>query len=234
MNYSAIIFDLDGTLIDSMLLWRRVDREFLNKRGIEVPSDLFDHLPQGNSFIQTAQYFRDRFGLSDSVESIMQEWTDMVGWHYSNDVQLKPGARAFVTSMRRLGIPVGLGTSNSYELAEKVLTMNGIWDCFSVVVTGDMHLMGKPFPDIYIKASQLLGVAPERCLVVEDTITGIQAAKRAGMTAIAIYDEDSIPFHDEIRSTADGFCMDYTELALRIASGFGIQAEELIMPGKEV
>ncbi|MDD3236177.1 MAG: HAD family phosphatase, partial [Candidatus Cloacimonetes bacterium] len=73
MKYKAIIFDLDGTLIDSMSLWRRVDMEFLNSRGIEVPTDLFAHLPHGNSFIQTAQYFKDRFGLKDSTASIMQE-----------------------------------------------------------------------------------------------------------------------------------------------------------------
>ncbi|HRX76789.1 MAG TPA: HAD family phosphatase, partial [Candidatus Cloacimonadota bacterium] len=71
----AIIFDLDGTLIDSMGLWRQVDEDFLSSRGITVPPDLFEHLPQGNSFIQTAQYFKDRFSLSESVEQIMQIWT---------------------------------------------------------------------------------------------------------------------------------------------------------------
>jgi len=234
MTYKAIIFDLDGTLIDSMSLWRRVDHEFLSKRGIEVPADLFDHLPQGNSFIQTAQYFRDRFGLSDSVEGIMREWTDMVSWHYSHDVRLKPGAYAMVQGMKRHGIPVGLGTSNSYELAERVLSLNGIWDCFDAVVTGDMHLMGKPFPDIYLRTAQLLDLPPQACVVVEDTITGVQAAKRAGMTALAIYDEDSLPFQSEIKSAADGFSVDYQELAARIAPGFGIPVADLLGAATEV
>jgi HAD superfamily hydrolase (TIGR01509 family) len=233
MIHKAVIFDLDGTLIDSMLLWRRVDHEFLNKRGVEVPSDLFDHLPQGNSFIQTAQYFRDRFGLQDSVQSIMQEWTDMVSWHYSHDVQLKPGAEAMVKGLKKAGIPVALGTSNSMELAQKVLTLNGIWQLFDAVVTGDMHLMGKPFPDIYLKAAALLGVEPGACIVVEDTITGTQAAKSAGMTAFAIYDDDSVDMHPQIKGLCDGFYPDYNALATGIAKLLDIDVQVLTAEGKD-
>ena len=212
MNYSAIIFDLDGTLIDSMLLWRRVDREFLNKRGIEVPSDLFDHLPQGNSFIQTAQYFRDRFGLSDSVESIMQEWTDMVSHHYANTVSLKDGVCEIISLLQCKSIPLGLGTSNSYELAQKVLSQHDIWNCFSAVVTGDLHMMGKPWPDIYIKAAEELKTNPADCLVIEDTLTGVMAGKAAGMTVYAIYDPDSDPQRDDIIELADLHFQTYQEM----------------------
>ncbi|MDP2173083.1 MAG: HAD family phosphatase [Candidatus Cloacimonadaceae bacterium] len=212
MNYKAIIFDLDGTLIDSMRLWREVDTEFLAKRGIEVPADLFAHLPQGNSFIQTAKYFKDRFGLPDSVESVMKEWTDMVFWHYANSIKLKDGALELVNFLHDKQIPIGLGTSNSFELAEKALSFNGIWQCFSSVVTGDMHLMGKPFPDIYLKSAENLKLEPIDCCVVEDTLSGIRAAKAAGMTAIAIFDEDSLPDHDQIKAEADYFMADYFEI----------------------
>ncbi len=213
MDFKAIIFDLDGTLIDSMQLWRQVDRDFLYKRGIAVPRDLFDHLPQGNSFIQTAQYFRDRFGLADSTEAIMAEWTEMVVWHYSNDVKLKPGAKKLVQRLHQDRVPIGLGTSNSRELAVKVLSQNGIWSYFSSVVTGDMQLLGKPFPDIYLKGSEELKVAPADIIVVEDTLTGIQAAKASGMRVVAIYDPDSEEFQPRIRALADAFAQDYNELS---------------------
>ncbi len=212
MNYQAIIFDLDGTLIDSMQLWRKVDRDFLHKRGIAVPRDLFDHLPQGNSFIQTAQYFIDRFGLPDTVESVMAEWTDMVGWLYANEVKLKPGAKRLLNRLFQLEIPIGLGTSNSLELARQVLSQHGVWDLFRSVVTGDMHLMGKPWPDIYLKSAANLALAPAACAVIEDTLSGVQAAKAAGMTAIAIHDPDSEEQHDRIRALADFFVQDHTEL----------------------
>ena len=222
MTYQAIIFDLDGTLIDSMQLWRRVDGEFLNKRGIAVPDDLFDHLPSGNSFIQTAQYFLDRFGLSDSVESVMAEWTDMVRRHYANDVPLKPGAGELVRRIAASGIPIGLGTSNSMELATTVLSANGIWQHFHAAVTGDMHLMGKPFPDIYLKCAQALEVPADRCLAIEDTLTGVQAANSAGMRVYAIYDEDSQPQWPQIKELAHRAFQDYHSLSPVVLKDLGI------------
>lgn len=213
MRYKAIIFDLDGTLIDSMSLWRKVDRDFLHKRGIRVPRDLFDNLPQGNSFIQTAQYFKDRFSLPESAESIMVEWTEMVSWHYGNDVPLKPGAKRVVEKLNSLGVGIGLGTSNSYELAQKVLSQNGIWDYFQAVATGDMNLLGKPFPDIYLKVAADFALEPNDCAVVEDTLSGVQAAKAAGMTAIAIYDPDSLEQHPQIKALADAFVQNFNELS---------------------
>ncbi|MDD2229091.1 MAG: HAD family phosphatase [Candidatus Cloacimonetes bacterium] len=212
MKYKAIIFDLDGTLIDSMSLWRRVDTEFLNSRGIEVPADLFAHLPHGNSFIQTAQYFKDRFGLPDSTASIMQEWTDMVSYHYESDVQLKPGVGDLVRELYSKQYLIGLGTSNSLELAKKALIHNDLWQYFSCAVTGDEHLKGKPFPDIYLLAGERLAVFPLDCLVIEDTLTGVQAGKAAGMDVFAIYDADSAEFHPIIKTIADGFYEDYKSL----------------------
>jgi HAD superfamily hydrolase (TIGR01509 family) len=216
MKKKAIIFDLDGTLIDSMGLWRTVDDEFLISRGIAVPEDLFDDLPQGNSFIQTAQYFKDRFGLEESVEAIMQIWTAMVAEHYSSSIALKEGALQILEELAAKGLRLGLATSNSYELAEKALRYNQVWHFFEYVSTGDQHLMGKPFPDIYLHCASGLGVDPVDCVAVEDTLSGVQAAKSAGMYTIAIFDPDSLPRHPEMKSLADAFCMDYNEIRTQL------------------
>lgn len=213
MMIKAIIFDLDGTLIDSMGFWRQVDEDFLCSRGIEVPCDLFDHLPQGNSFIQTAQYFKDRFALTETVAQIMQIWTDMLSQHYGSSVQLKPGVTELLQRIKEAGLKIGLGTSNSRELAEKSLSFHGVWHYFEAVISGDMQLMGKPFADIYLKCAQLLKVLPEQCIVIEDTLAGVQAAKAAGMQVLAIYDADSLEQHDRIKIVADAFVMDYLELS---------------------
>jgi len=213
MMIKAIIFDLDGTLIDSMGLWRQVDEDFLTQRGIEVPGDLFDHLPQGNSFINTAQYFKDRFDLSESVEEIMFIWTDMVSRQYAQSVQLKPGAAYLLRRLKGAGIKIGLGTSNSWRLAELSLTFNKVWDLFDVVVSGDMHLRGKPYPDIFLKCAERLAIGPRHCIVVEDTLTGVQAGKAAGMHVIAIDDPDSFEQLEQIKVLADVFVADYAELS---------------------
>lgn len=196
-----------------MQLWRQVDHDFLTRRGIEVPADLFDQIPLGNNFIGTAEYFKERFGLPDSIESIMEEWNAMLRGHYENDVELKPGAGELLETLAQKGVPIGLGTSNSLELSSKVLAQHGIWHYFNSVVTGDMPLKGKPFPDIYLKVAQELNLEPSRCLVVEDTLTGVQAAKAAGMTVVAIHDEDSIPFATQIRDLADAFVLNHYELS---------------------
>lgn len=212
MKYKSVLFDLDGTLIDSMKLWRQVDAEFLGSRGIVVPDDLFDHLPNGNSFIQTARYFKDRFGLKDSVQSIMEEWTRMVTYHYNNDVRLKPGAAELLKILSQKGIVIGLGTSNSLPLATAVLTQNGVWHYFEVAVTGEQVSMGKPFPDIYLECAKRLQIDPADCIVVEDTLSGIRAAKAAGMRAIAIFDEDSLAQKEQIMKEADFYCEDYSQI----------------------
>jgi HAD superfamily hydrolase (TIGR01509 family) len=216
MRFKAVIFDLDGTLIDSMQIWRKVDEEFLGMRGITVPTDLFEHLPQGNSFIQTAQYFKDRFGLKESVSGIMQEWTDMVTHHYKNDIPLKNGVLPLLVYLRENSIPIALGTSNSLFLAETVLVRNGIWKMFESVVTGDMDLMGKPFPDIYLRSSENLKIAPDLCVVIEDTLSGVRAGKAAGMTVYAIHDPDSFAEKDRIVAEADHYFFNYTELMQKL------------------
>jgi len=211
-KYKAVIFDLDGTLIDSMSIWRRVDREFLGKRGIQVPEDLFAHLPYGNSYIQTATYFKDRFGLSDSVEEIMNEWTQTVCWHYENDIILKTGVQDVIDWLNLNGIHIGMGTSNSYDLAVAALKQHNLLSHFKTIITGCLELKGKPYPDIYLKAALELSVKSEECIVIEDTLSGIRAAKNAGMYAIAIYDEDSDEHRELINLEADYSALDYNDV----------------------
>lgn len=222
MQYKAIIFDLDGTLIDSMQLWRQVDVEFLTKRGIDVPADLFDSIPGGNGFTQTALYFKERFGLDDSVESIMDEWTFMVEQHYSSDVILKEGVYELLQAIRKSDILMGLATSNSLHLARTVLQANGILSWFPALSTGDMQLRGKPYPDIFLNCARMLEVEPEACLAIEDTLTGVQAAKAAGMRTFAIFDEDSIPFWEQIKKVADLAFEDYTMLSGQVLQELGL------------
>lgn len=212
MKIKAIIFDLDGTLIDSMGLWREVDEEFLTSRGVPVPEDLFDNLPSGNSFIQTAEYFRERFALKETNSEIMKIWTEMVAEHYASSVMLKDGVAKLLPQLRAAGLKLGLATSNSYELARSSLMFNKVWDYFDAVSTGDADVLGKPYPDIFLNCAKGLKLRPAECIAIEDTLTGVQAAQAAGMKTLAIYDEDSKKFHEEIKGLAFAFCETYQEI----------------------
>jgi len=216
MKYKAIIFDLDGTLIDSMGVWQQVDKDYLQKRGIPCPEDVFEDVQGGNSFIEICQHFKSKFNLPDSIEEIGAEWTSMVADHYENNVKMKQNAEKFLQKLEEVGIKMAVGTSNSQYLAESVLRSNGVFDKFEVIISGSEEIKGKPFPDIFLAAAKNMGVAPKNCLVIEDVLIGVQAAKNAGMDVFAISDEHSKRDRDEIIRFADFFAEDYQDIITKL------------------
>ena len=121
----AVLFDLDGTLIDSMWIWEQIDDEFLGEYGLLVPEDLHNEI-EGMSFSETAVYFRNRFDLPLSLEEIKHIWNTMAMDKYLNVVPLKPGVLEFLEWLKARGIPAGIATSNSRELVDGVLSARGI------------------------------------------------------------------------------------------------------------
>lgn len=209
-SYEAVLFDLDGTLIDSMWLWPAIDVEYLGRFGIEVPEDLGRSI-DGKSYTETAIYFKERFGLKDSIDTIKKTWHEMAHDIYCTRVPAKKGALKFLKFLKEHGIKTAIGTSNSFELAKDVVKAVGIDKYVDTIVTACMVSAGKPKPDIYLKAASDLGVSPEKCLVFEDIPQGIMAGKNAGMTAVAIEDEYSLTLSDEKRELADCYITDFDE-----------------------
>ena len=214
MDFGAVIFDLDGTLIDSMGIWRDVDMEYLEKRGIEPTPDLFADVPEGNSFSEYAHYVKNRFSLPDSIETICAEWTTMVKDHYEHHIGLRPGVLELLKYLISRNILMAVGTSNSMELTKSVLKNNQVYDYFKIVISGDTHLRGKPFPDIFCEAAKELGFSPSEVIVIEDTLVGVMSAKAAGMKVIAIKDPDSIKDWQKIKYEADHVVNNFTEILL--------------------
>jgi len=210
-DYKAVIFDLDGTLVDSMWIWEQIDIDFLEVRGHALPADLQKDI-EGCSFTETAQYFKDRFGLEEDLDAIKSEWIDMSKVFYEERIETKKGILDLLDDLKRRNVKMGIGTSNSRELAEAVLKKNGIRDYFEVLVTSCDVEKGKPAPDVFLKAAELLNVSPEDCLVFEDTHAGVIAGKKAGMDVIAIYDALSEEYMDDIKADADHYLMCYTEM----------------------
>ncbi len=210
-NKKAVIFDLDGTLVDSMWMWHAIDVEFLGAYGYECPKDLHREI-EGMSFSETAVYFKKRFQLPLSLEKIKDIWTEMSIDKYRYEVPLKPGVREFLQTMKEAGIPCGIATSNGREIVDAVLASLGIQDYFQEVTTACEVNAGKPEPDIYLHVARQLGVKPEDCLVFEDIPAGILAGKRAGMTVCAVEDEFSRMMKEEKLTLADYFIEDYYEI----------------------
>ena len=166
----AAIFDLDGTLLDSMGVWDQVDIDFLNKRGIEVPPDYMTKV-SAMQFRQIAEYTIARFGLTDTPEELMQEWDDMASVAYSTTVEAKPGALDYLRDLKASGVKLGVATSLPPHLREPALRHVGMFDLFNDIVSvDDANDVGKDQPDVYLLAAKRLGAAPVDCTVFEDQI----------------------------------------------------------------
>lgn len=211
----AVIFDMDGSLVDSMWIWTEVDDIFMEKYQLTMPENFYKDI-EGMSFTETAQYFVDTFPqLSRTVEDVKQEWQQMTMELYCTKVPLKPGADVFLKRMKASGIRLGIATSNSRSLAEAVLNALHIREFFDTVRTSCEVAKGKPAPDVYLKAAEDLQVDPVECLVFEDVPSGILAGKRAGMTVCAVDDAFSRPYEKEKRELADYYIYDYAEVSGR-------------------
>lgn len=207
----AVIFDLDGSMVDSMWVWRSIDIEYLGKFGIELPDNLQACI-EGMSFSETAAYFKERFDLADDLEIIKADWNRMAWDKYAHEVPVKEGVRELLSYCMEHGIKAGIATSNSRQLVENVLQAHCLESCFDCIMTGCEVEKGKPAPDIYLAVAKELDVEPQNCLVFEDIIPGIQAGKAAGMQVCAVYDEYSKHQDREKHELADYYTFHFTEL----------------------
>lgn len=207
----AALFDLDGTLVDSMWMWKQIDIEFLGRFGLECPDDLQKSI-EGMSFSETAVYFKERFNLPLTLDEIKACWTQMSIDKYRCEVPYKPGAFEFLKFCKEHGIRTGIATSNGRDMVDAVMESLQMGEYMDVVTTACEVKAGKPEPDIYLEAARRLSVEPSDCIVFEDVPAGIVAGKRAGMTVIAVEDAFSKHMKDEKTALADGFINDYYEL----------------------
>ena len=196
----SVIFDLDGTLVDSMWLWHDIDLEFLGERGIALP-ETYQKDIEGMSFTETAVYTKDLFQLPESVEELKEIWNRMAIEKYTYEVPFKPGAEEFLKYCRTKGITVGIATSNSRGLVEAVAGALHFEDYIQEIVTACEVEHGKPAPDVYLEAASRLQAQPERCLVFEDVPMGILAGmqipgknkRQTGWIAAAVFVATYIP-----------------------------------------
>ncbi len=207
----AVIFDLDGTLADSMWIWLEIDRDFFASHHMEFPDYLNTEI-EGMGFTETAVYFKETFHLEESIDEIKQIWNDMALQKYRTKTPLKPGALTFLKLLRKRGILTGIATSNSPMLVEEFLDAKELTGYFDAVTTVCDVSRGKPDPEVYLVTAQKLGVPPERCLVFEDVPMGILAGRNAGMRTCGVEDVYAAHLREKKMELADYYIEDFTEL----------------------
>ena len=210
-NY--VIFDLDGTLLDSMFVWKDAGAIFLREKGIEAPDDLYEQL-KAMSLKQAAQYLNNRFQLSLSTSEIMEGIKGVVEKQYVNEVQLKPFVREYLKHLKACHKQMCIVTASEYSHVEAALKRLGVWNCFEFVLTCSEVGCGKDNPIIFQLAAQEWGVTPQEVVVFEDALHAIETAKAAGFYTVGVYDESAKNDMEEIKKIADVFTYHLNKLSI--------------------
>ena len=211
MQKKGVIFDLDGTILDSMDIWKEIDVKFLGRRGLEVPDDYFRNIaPLG--FDGAAAYTIERFGFPETPEQIIEEWYQMAVDAYAKEVELKPFAKEYLLFLKEQRVKLGIATSCETQMFLPALERNGILGLFESYTTVREVPRGKEFPDIYERQAEKMGLLPGECAVFEDILKAVQGANAGGFYTVGVFDLHSADEWGEIKKQANKFIYSYEEL----------------------
>ncbi len=187
-GFSAVIFDMDGVLLDSEPLHYEAVRQILAEQGVEFPiEDYFRYL--GTTLTSTWDDLCERFPITMPFEQFEARYNADVLVQYQAGAPLISGARELVAQLRDEGVPIAVASSSHREWVEAALTGAGLRQYFQQTTAGDEVSMGKPSPEIYLKAAHKLGVDPIDCIAIEDAPAGVESAKAAGMSVVLVRSE---------------------------------------------
>lgn len=190
LEIKGVIFDIDGTLIDSCSIWGEVDIRFFSKRKMIMPKDYqkaIGHI----GLEKAAEYTIKRFNLNEKKEDIIKEWKQGVLDLYANEVVLKPHVREFLLLLKENNIPICAATANDEDCYKSCLTRNNIYNLFDFILEVNHFKDGKDKPTIYIEAAKRLGVEVSNCMVFEDLLMALNTANNAGFITCAVYEATS-------------------------------------------
>ena len=198
----GVIFDLDGTLLDSMGMWRSLDGRFLLNHGIEPPADI-SGIVKDMTVEAACAYYADRFHLEMTPQQIGAEVMQMSADAYRNEMQLKPGAAELLHALAERGIPFGLASVTYFELLEAALNRLEIRDLFRFVLTPRPGEPGKDEPGIFLRGAAMLGTEPRETVVVEDALYAAKTAKQAGFYTVGVYEDEQAAQWPELQRLCD-------------------------------
>ena len=213
------IFDMDGTILDSMGLWEEIDIRFLEKRGISYTPD-YGEVMKTIGFREGALYSIERFHLSDTPESIIQEWNAMAEDAYQHHLRLKPGAKAYLTALKKKGISIALATVSPPQFYRPALTAGQVIDLFDFLTDASVVGGKKDGPALYLHVTEHLGMLPAHCLVFEDTLHALRGALQGGFLTCAVYDSSSAEQWEQMCQEAHFILTDFAEGPRQIDSVF--------------
>lgn len=203
MEKNFAIFDMDGTLVDSMGFWNRLADEYLAKFGLSGLSPALKEESIALTMLESAQLFIREFGIPGTPEQIASDINALMEEHYRTDVPLKPGAADFLARLRDAGVKMCIASSTNPVLIDICLRRLGVRDCFEFLLSCEEVGEGKNRPTVYLEAARRLGGTPENTVIFEDILVAAQTAKAAGFSLGVIYDVNSDAEQEQLKTLAD-------------------------------
>lgn len=210
-EFTAAIFDMDGTLIDSTGIWHEIDKAFFAKRNMELPPDYAQHIVH-LGLHQAAIYTKETYHLNESVENIKKEWHEMSLDMYKYHVNLKPGALELLKLFKKNNIKMAIATANDEPLYRPCIERLGIEEYFDAIADVNTAKEGKQSAKIYLDLAEKLGAKVENTLVLEDMPTCVKTAFKNGFITVAVYDNASKKYDKEKKDNSHLFINDFSEL----------------------
>ena len=208
MDNKFAIFDMDGTLIDSMGFWKNLATEYLTARGVtEIPAKILERI-KPMTMSESATLFQREFGLAGDVEAEMNAMMDA---HYRNDIPLKPGVREYLENLHRHGVRMCVASATAEHLMESCLTRLGVRAHFEFLISCETVGAGKRSPLVYHEAARRLGSVPKKIAVYEDALYAVQTSKEAGFHVIGVFDSGSAGDWQTIEKLADEIIINWEE-----------------------
>lgn len=213
IKYKACIFDLDGTLLDSMGVWKEVDKIFLGRRGLPF-SEEYGKAISSMKLELAADYTVKLYKLEEDPKDIIKEWLELAKEAFAEHIQPKPYGIEFLKQLRERKIPAAIATTSQKELYMPALTRLGILDMFDAIADSEAANCGKDRPDIFLNAAAAVKTEPKDCIVFEDTISGIRSAREAGFMTVGFLDPSMPQVHEEITVEADYTAFDFKDFII--------------------
>lgn len=212
MDKRCAIFDMDGTLIDSMGCWQRLGREYLAKMGVRENVEPVIERIKPMTMLESSAVFMEAFGIPGPPERIAAEMNAMMDAHYRSNIPLKSGAADYLRALQRKGVRLCVATATPEPLARACLERLGVADCFAFLLSCDAVAAGKDRPDVFLEAARRLGAVPEDVAVYEDAIYAARTAKAAGFWVAGVYDDASAADWAELNALCDATIRDWRQL----------------------
>ena len=213
MDKRFAIFDMDGTLVDSMVYWAHLATEFLASKGVQTISpDILERI-KPMTMTESAALFIQEYSLSGTAESVAAEMNAMMDEHYRKDIPLKTGVQAYLEALHSRGVTMCVASATAEDLMEACLTRLGVAQYFSFLLSCETVGAGKNQPDVYWESANRLSAEPAKIAVYEDALYAAETAKSAGFYTIAVQDDSNQPHWETLTALTDEAILDWQRAA---------------------